>query len=264
MSESTGSDPLVFGGPGWKRVFGFVFFTLMVLALIAVFVIVSQLEESARPMLYVVAGVVAFLALLLVFGREYVVSYLQSRVEIGDAIRLRGGGLCQSIPLDSVDLIRVTNEDILSQDSSRVHLVLRAGRTRRFLLLDGDEVACAEALHDHCPDAIYIDLAGREHLPSDTTRPLGVLDTLAREQARQGRRALLSGIAALLFTVFAAWAAGNDKENLFLLLWSNVFSSAGLGTGASLVVSGILRLRESRKLAAQILELRRTAEGEAR
>jgi hypothetical protein len=259
MSESTGSDPLVFGGPGWKRVFGFVFFTLMILALIAVFVIVSQLEESMRPMLYVVAGVVAFLALLLLFGREHIASYLQPRVEIGDAVHLCGGGLRQSIPLDAVDLIRVTNEDLLSQDSSRVHLVLRAGRIRRFLILDGDEAACAEALHVRCPNAIYVDLSGKEHLPTDSTRPFDVLNNLARERARQGRRAILIGILTLLGTVAGSWVASRGEDGFFVAIWSHLWTSAGLGAGSSLVVSGVLRLRASRKLAARLRGLRPTA-----
>jgi len=99
-----------------------------------------------------------------------------------DDVELGHGWTFMRLPYADVRMIRVVPVNITKQ----VHWVeLVAPRDRGRVVLAGENVAtCAGLLVERCPNAVYFDKDGDEHLPRDTTRPEQVLHTLVTHYRR--------------------------------------------------------------------------------
>jgi hypothetical protein len=111
-------------------------------------------------------------------------------------------------------------------------LVARGRLTRVDLGVQSAE--CARLLADLCPNAVFCDQWGQEHLPTGSDRPLGALRTLAWKQHRRAWFYLHAGLVmsaplaillmgpwmgALNFSLMHLWLVAFGAPPLFYLAW---------------------------------------------
>lgn len=138
-------------------------------------------DKLAAPVGLIAA--VGVLALCIRLGVRVVRNRSRYRIVLReDGVELGHGWTFMRLPYADVRMIRVGPANI----SKQAHwLELVAPRDRGRVLLAGDDVAaCAGLLVERCPNAVYFDKDGDEHLPRDTTRPEQVLHTLVIHYSR--------------------------------------------------------------------------------
>lgn len=103
----------------------------------------------------------------------------------------------ESLPCLAVETVLERAESIDSPASYRVQIIASGKRWTCFL--GPQSRACVEALRAVCTNAIFVDLAGREHLPSQTHSPVKAIRNLVRGRARRAAVGMLVAMPCLLW-----------------------------------------------------------------
>ena len=200
MSEAT----MVFEAERWARRSKVAFAILLALGLIPLMMLLGAgvgvalsrgLGAPIRVQMLAAAGFAlpaAYLAWRVVTEQlRFCVALLPDRVEVGR------GRSCRRLPYEEVDLIAVPRTT-----RQRTWVRIRGrGVDAMALVAPEDLEPCVSALIERCPNAIFIDAKGQEHLPKQSRRPLRNLLILER---RHWKRAMIYAIAALPMSVIGA------------------------------------------------------------
>ncbi|MFW6159001.1 MAG: hypothetical protein ACOC8E_06550 [Planctomycetota bacterium] len=215
--------------------------TMLVVAIAAALTIpnVHEFGATSAVLVWTCAALLWALFMVVWSGRGV-------RIVIGPAqVRLVGSWRTYEIDPGDVALIIYHSEKPV--DDKAEHLQLRAGRKLWRIELRGEEAECAAALRSACPNAVYIDPGGVEHMPHGSRRPVTVLANLVRERRRRALREILGG--ALLSTgagVLIGFAIlGEDGDGL----WHALRPIAAFLVGLYMCFSGVRQLRRARRLA---------------
>lgn len=254
----------------WLRAY----FPIVLVAVVATSVLSLETMFDLIGIL-IVAGIflaALWLCLRLILGTRAAVCITRK------AVHLMGPWWERTIPLADVEAVEVHQEGTPELDVPAAGIGLPVGENtaqwlqitapgfRKKLFLYGDEQACAEALHGCCPNAVFIDADGNEHLPDvsqslsldddvrgrvvgDRSPPIAVRN-LARARKRSGVVLLAFGIVALAWSVpllYLALTGGGDASASEHAKWGMRTLLKLLVIGVLCVLGGVVQIRRAHR-----------------
>ena len=176
---------------------------------------------------------------------KFTLRVMPDRIEYGRGI------FRETFPCDDVDIIRVKFE------GTAEHVKLGIPGRTWICRFREDSQRCADLLRAYCPNAIYIDVKGSEHLPANPGDPVQIVKRLVGTIRSRGRWTLGGGVLMTYMGGSIAFARIFGKpppESINPVFGYALFLVLVVG-GPLTIKLGWQRLGKARKLQAKLSQL---------